>query len=91
MSSDFLTTFLASILHEQGCPNPREVAQKAADDLLRAKLADPKRVEVVEKHRKIDLLRAQGVSCTDIAVRLGMTRPAVSKIVTEQLELRRVG
>lgn len=37
---DFLTDFLASILQEQGCPNPGQVAEKAAADLRRARLVD---------------------------------------------------
>lgn len=38
--SDFLTTFLASILREQECPNPDQVAAKAAADLRKAKIVD---------------------------------------------------
>lgn len=39
--SDFLTDFLASILAEEGCPNPREVAAKAAADLRKFKIIRP--------------------------------------------------
>ena len=39
-SVDFLTTFLASILHEQGIQNAPEVAAKAAADLRRGHLVD---------------------------------------------------
>lgn len=87
--SDFLTDFLAVILHEQGVENPHEVAEKAAADLYKVKVVDHRRVDTVAKHRKIDQLRGQGVSCADIAKRLDMTREAVARIVTEQLELRR--
>jgi hypothetical protein len=37
---DFLTTFLASILHEQGVPDAIRVAEKAAADLRGARLVD---------------------------------------------------
>lgn len=36
--SDFLTTFLASILHEQGVEDPGAVAKRVADDLRMAKI-----------------------------------------------------
>lgn len=38
--SDLLADFLASILQAEGCPNPGQVAAKAAADLRRARLVD---------------------------------------------------
>ena len=39
--SDFLVTFLASILEEQGVVDPSGVARKAAADLRKSKMVDP--------------------------------------------------
>ena len=38
--SDYLADFLAAIFTEQGVTNPRQLAEKAAADLRRAKIVD---------------------------------------------------
>ena len=43
--SDFLTSFLATILKCEGCPNHEAVAKKAAEDLRKAKIVDPMAVK----------------------------------------------
>jgi len=42
--TDFLTTFLASILHEQGVPNAVQVAEKAGATMRKAKIVDEARL-----------------------------------------------
>lgn len=91
MSSDFLTDFLASILKEQGVQNPVQVAEKAAEDLRKARIVEQKRIDTVEMHRKVDALRSIGVPCSAIAERLNLKRESVSRIVRKEWELRRLG
>lgn len=42
--TDFLTTFLASILHEQGVPDPQRAAERAAAELRKVKVVDERAV-----------------------------------------------
>lgn len=48
--TDFLTTFLASILHEQGVANAAEVAARAAADLRRSQMVDEHRITLAAIH-----------------------------------------
>lgn len=87
--ADFLTDFLASILQEEGVSNAREVAAKAAADLRKARFVDQGRVESLELHHKVDTLRGSGVSASAIAIRFGINRSTVHKIVQEQMGARK--
>lgn len=87
---DFLTDFLAILLHEQGVANPREVAAKAADDLRRAKLVDPKREHVVKRRIRIYDLRCSGIPVRIIAMRMNICEALVKREISAEIRRRRV-
>ena len=91
MTADFLTEFLATILHEQGVENHIQIAQRAAADLRKAKIVDQRHLDTIALHRKIDELRAKGIPSSEIAKRFNLTRQTVSQIVRVQFVARKAG
>ena len=81
--SDFLVSFLAAILTEEGAPNPVALATRAAAALRQAGMMSDRRLETAELHRKIDELSKRGMTTVAISVRLGMKRGSVANILTE--------
>lgn len=90
MSEDFLTEFLACILQEQGIQNPHLVAARAAADLRKAKLVDPKREYVVRRRIRIYELRCSGLPVKTIAIRMNICEALVKREITVELRRRRV-
>lgn len=90
MSDDFLTEFLCLVLAAEGAENPRRLAETMAADLRRARVIDDKRMELLERNRRIYNLRAvAGVTEALVAQRFGLKPRMVRYIVRCQLLLRR--
>lgn len=73
------------IAEAMGLPSSDSKVAAAVHALDKAGVIDRRRVQTVELHRKIDALNRQGLSTSIIAVRLGMHRVSVAKIVRSNL------
>lgn len=69
--TDFLVTFLASMLREQGIPNPGPIAEKAAATLRKAHIVDEdglKRAQIKSdpSRDRHDVMERHGVSVATV-------------------------
>ena len=93
MADDFLVTFLASILYEQGVKDAREIARKAAADLRKSRMVSEVKVDRAERYKTIYDLRTgksgQPLDPEIIEDRLGCSPSTVKRAIRAELLIRR--
>lgn len=87
---DFLTDFLAVVLHEEGAPNPRGLAEKAADQIRKAHLVNSDHLALLERQRRIYELRCLGMTVPSLAERFGISIPTVKRAIRHQIQVKRI-